>query len=85
MVRDLRALTEAAALAEVAATAERLAARPFDLGVLPLFRLEVLRLEDERTALVMVMHHIIADEWSILVVIGELSELYQAAREGRPA
>jgi amino acid adenylation domain-containing protein len=84
-VTDVRDAPEAERLAQVGATARRLESVPFDLGQAPLFRVEALRLSDEQTAIVIVIHHIIADAWSVLVVVRELGELYLAAREGRDA
>lgn len=82
-VVDARGRSPQAREDAVAETAFRMQAQPFDLSALPLFRVEVLRIGDERTAVIIVIHHIIADEWSMLVVIRELEILYAAALEGR--
>src|SRR5262245_24385105 len=64
-VLDLSAL----ATDERMEVAERLshedAERPFDLSAGPLLRCELLRLAERDHALVVVMHHIVCDEWSI--------------------
>ena len=51
--------------------------RPFDLQAGPLFRAELLRLGPERHQLAITMHHIVADDWSIGVLIEELVSLYE--------
>ncbi|HEU4561479.1 MAG TPA: amino acid adenylation domain-containing protein, partial [Longimicrobium sp.] len=59
------------------------ARRPFDLSAGPLFRAVLLRLGDEEHALLLCMHHIVTDGWSLGVLFRELSTLYEAYREGR--
>ncbi|MCB1034236.1 MAG: amino acid adenylation domain-containing protein, partial [Acidobacteria bacterium] len=57
--------------------------RPFDLGRGPLFRALLLMLDDERYELLIHLHHIVADGASMEILARELSELYEAARQGR--
>ena len=59
--------------------------RPFDLAAGPLFRAALLRLDTERHVLVLVVHHIICDGWSLGTLVRELAELYSAEIEDRPA
>ena len=71
-----------------AAAQERLRAQarqPWDLVDGPLFRAQILRLDPERHAFVLTMHHIMTDGRSMGVLTRELSLLYQAARDGRPS
>ncbi|HEU4882529.1 MAG TPA: condensation domain-containing protein, partial [Longimicrobium sp.] len=58
-------------------------ARPFDLATGPLFRASLLRLGEDDHVLLLSMHHIVSDEWSMGVLSRELSALYEAFREGR--
>ncbi|MGI4861569.1 MAG: amino acid adenylation domain-containing protein [Janthinobacterium lividum] len=62
------------------ARAERLAvedeARAFDLENSPLLRVHVIRLAPRLHWLVLSMHHIVSDGWSINVMLGELAHLY---------
>ncbi|MFN6560836.1 MAG: amino acid adenylation domain-containing protein [Nostoc sp. ChiSLP01] len=51
---------------------------PFDLGVGLLLRTTLLWLDEEEYILLIVMHHIVTDEWSMGVFIQELSTLYPA-------
>ena len=61
------------------------ARRPFDLERGPLFRISLLRLSPEEHILLLCLHHIICDAWSMEVLFRELGELYQAlARGDRP-
>ncbi|MCL5996905.1 MAG: amino acid adenylation domain-containing protein, partial [Chloroflexi bacterium] len=61
------------------------AQRPFDLAHGPLLRIRLLRLGDEDHALLLVFHHIIADGWSLGVLVRELTALYTAFAAGRPS
>jgi amino acid adenylation domain-containing protein len=58
-------------------------AAPFDLTKGPLLRATLLRLGDEQHVLLLTMHHIIADGWSLGILIGELMEVYRATLEER--
>ncbi len=58
--------------------------RAFDLVAGPLFRGTLLRLDTERHVLVLVVHHIICDGWSLGTLVRELAEFYTAEIEGRP-
>ena len=50
---------------------------PFDLVRGPLVRGALLQLDDEEHIFILTLHHIIADGWSLGIVVGELSSLYQ--------
>src|SRR6185436_5265554 len=52
------------------------AARPFDLLRGPLFRSTVVRLAPDDHVLLLVVHHIAADGWSMGVLLRELGQLY---------
>lgn len=56
--------------------------RPFDLGRGPLLRLNVFLRPDRKHVLLLVIHHIVADFWSLAVMTHELGALY-AARKRR--
>ena len=57
---------------------------PFDLTQGPLLRVSLLRLQDELHLLLLTMHHIIMDGWSLGVLLRELSTLYRAHVQGEP-
>ncbi|HEX9939154.1 MAG TPA: amino acid adenylation domain-containing protein, partial [Longimicrobium sp.] len=81
-VEDLSELGEADREAEVGRRAREEARRAFDLSAGPLFRAVLLRLGEEDHVLLLSMHHIVSDGWSMGVLFRELSALYQAYREG---
>ncbi|HEU4558249.1 MAG TPA: condensation domain-containing protein, partial [Longimicrobium sp.] len=58
------------------------AARPFDLAEGPLFRATLLRLDAEDHLLLLSMHHVVSDGWSLQIFFRELGALYAAYREG---
>lgn len=58
---------------------------PFDLIRGPLFRSLLLRLTREDHVLVVNMHHLVTDGWSMGVFTRELVELYGAFSDGRPS
>jgi amino acid adenylation domain-containing protein len=68
-----------AALAELA-RAE--AAAPFDLGRGPLVRFMLVDLAPREAALLVAVHHAVADGWSLGILFRELSELYAGRRAG---
>jgi len=59
--------------------------RPFDLARGPLFRVTLIEIDGGERLLILNLHHIVADGWSIGVLLGELSALYGAALAGRPS
>ncbi len=61
------------------------AQEPFDLGVGPLFRAQLWRVAPEEHVLGLAMHHIVADEWSLGVLLQELFTGYEAERRGTRA
>jgi amino acid adenylation domain-containing protein/non-ribosomal peptide synthase protein (TIGR01720 family) len=82
---DLRALLaadreEAARLRVVAA-----AARPFDLVAGPLFRAELVCLDAAEHLLVVTMHHIVSDAWTMGLLNRDLAALYGALAQGAPS
>src|SRR5262249_32513840 len=70
---------------EAAHLAAAEANRPFDLAQGPLFRARLLRLHEEEHVLIVTMHHIVSDGWSIGILMRELAALYEAFRLGRPS
>ncbi|RSM42864.1 non-ribosomal peptide synthetase [Actinoplanes sp. ATCC 53533] len=62
--------------AAVEALARREQEQRFDLARAPLFRLVLVRYGEDRHRLLVVHHHILADGWSVSVVLNEVSEAY---------
>ncbi|MET0497199.1 MAG: non-ribosomal peptide synthase/polyketide synthase [Steroidobacteraceae bacterium] len=69
--------------AQTAAAAQRMARAPFDLATGPLFRAGLIRIDALDHLLVVVMHHIVSDGWSMQIIVDEFVELYRARIEGR--
>ena len=58
--------------------------KPFDLDSIPLLRATLLRQEVESHLLILTMHHIITDGWSMGIFFKELEVLYDAFTKGQP-
>ncbi len=84
-VVDLSALPEARREPERARLADREAQRPFDLARGPIARALLFRLDPQEHVAILTLHHIVADGWSMAVLVGELLALYQAALAGSPS
>ncbi|MGZ3458804.1 MAG: amino acid adenylation domain-containing protein, partial [Archangium sp.] len=84
-VEDLSSLSSRAEReAEARRRVEEEARRPFDLERGPLLRTKLLRLGEREHVLVLVMHHIVSDGWSMGVLVRELAGLYEAFSRGKP-
>jgi len=59
--------------------------KPFDLSKAPLLRATAVHLSDHEHRLLVTIHHILADEWSMEVFHQELTRLYDAFSTGRPS
>jgi amino acid adenylation domain-containing protein len=57
--------------------------KPFDLTRGPLLRTALLQLSRDQYLLVLAMHHIITDGWSISILFRELAHCYEAYTSGR--
>ncbi len=82
---DLAGLPRARRRAALRAAAAAAAAAPFDLAAGPLLRVRLARLGPAEHALLLTLHHIAADGWSLGVLVVELGALYGAFRQGRPS
>ena len=58
---------------------------PFDLRQAPLIRARVLRFGDQQHLLLLALHHMVADGWSVGVLVNEFSQLYASYRDGQQA
>ncbi|WP_431509836.1 non-ribosomal peptide synthase/polyketide synthase [Variovorax sp. DAIF25] len=63
--------------------AGRVNGQPFDLTRGPLLRVSVIRLDANEHVLVVVMHHIVSDGWSMQILVDEFMALYAAGVQGR--
>jgi amino acid adenylation domain-containing protein len=84
-VNDLQELDESERRLRVNEWAEEDARRRFDLTKGPLLRANLLRLGETEHVLLLTIHHIISDGWSVGVFVRELAALYEAYIAGRPS
>ena len=84
-VADLGGLPPPVSRREEARLAAEEALRPFDLARGPLLRTLLLRRDEGDWALILSMHHIVSDGWSMGVLISEVGALYAAFLAGRPS
>jgi amino acid adenylation domain-containing protein len=84
-VVDLTHLPEAEREREAEREIRAEALQPFDLVQGPLLRVRVVKLEETEHLLLLTMHHIISDGWSMEVLVRELTTLYDAFLEDRPS
>ena len=82
-VVDLSETAAAEREAQARRFAEEEGRRPFDLSRGPLFRACLLRLAHDDQILLLTLHHIVADGWSMEVLYRELSALYGAFSTGK--
>ncbi|MBD2798125.1 amino acid adenylation domain-containing protein, partial [Xenorhabdus sp. 18] len=80
--QDLRPRDPALHAGLVAEIAEREAQVPFDFARGPLFRGQLLQLAAGEHVLLLTLHHIITDGWSLGVLVRELGAFYRAALAG---
>jgi len=79
---DLRALPPAARAMEARRVIGRLAHLRFDLARGPLLRSVIVVLDAEESLFGCTVHHIVADGWSVGILIREVAAFYAAALEG---
>ncbi|HKG21440.1 MAG TPA: condensation domain-containing protein, partial [Blastocatellia bacterium] len=82
---DLDALSASDQEAESQRLIRAEARRPFDLRRGPLLRSALLRHGQTAHVLLLTMHHIVSDGWSIGILIHELASLYESLSAGRPS
>ncbi len=69
----------------VAHAAEQQSVQPFDLGTGPLLRITLLKLAEQEHVLLLTLHHIVSDGWSMNVLIDEFIRCYDAFDAGTQA
>ncbi|ALG14846.1 non-ribosomal peptide synthetase [Kibdelosporangium phytohabitans] len=80
-VTSLRTLPPEEALAEARTLAKAEAAEPFDLERGPLMRVRLIELGHDDHVLLLTMHHIITDSWSLGVLFRELRAFYSGTQD----
>jgi amino acid adenylation domain-containing protein len=84
-VIDLRDLPESERQQRALERIDEETTRPFDLAQGPLLRAFLFRLAEQEHILLLLMHHIISDGWSVTIIIQELTALYTAFIAGQPS
>ncbi len=79
---DLRKSSEANLDYEIVNLANAEAKKPFSLSECPLFRVLLIQVKDDEHVLILTIHHIIADGWSIGLFNQEIARLYNGFARG---
>lgn len=82
---DLGGLPEEGRSRELRKRIAAISAEPFDLERGPVFRTGLFRVSSEEHVLLLSLHHICGDGWSLGLLVRELGELYRAGLEERAA
>jgi amino acid adenylation domain-containing protein/non-ribosomal peptide synthase protein (TIGR01720 family) len=84
-VIDLQHLSESDREIESQQLATIEAQRPFNLAQEPLVRTTLLKLSNTDHVLLLTMHHIVSDGWSMSIIVKELAALYSAFIKNQPS
>ncbi|MFZ1007337.1 MAG: condensation domain-containing protein [Candidatus Sulfotelmatobacter sp.] len=82
---DLQSIPERERQVQADQISREEAKKPFDLRRSPLLRVTLMCLAEQRHRLVLTMHHIISDGWSVGILVRELAVLYNAFTQGKPS
>lgn len=82
---ELSALPQENRDSEIQAIIDAEANKPFDLKQAPLIRALLLKLSEQEHILLIVIHHIVSDGWSMGVFMQELASLYRSFSQGQSA
>ena len=80
---DLRAVEDDQRERQVREAAAHLHQRPFDLEQGPLLRVGLIREADDSHVLVVAMHHIVSDGWSMQIIVDEFVAEYSDRAQGK--
>lgn len=81
-LESLMDYAEGEKIAEVKRRVEKEVQTSFDLTKGPLIRARLYQLDDNKHGLIVTMHHIVTDGWSMGIFVREISALYAAQRMG---
>ena len=82
MIDDLREWTKAEREVVCLRCLMEEALQPFDIAHGPLLRVKLIVLANQEYLLLITMHHIVSDIWSLQVLMSEMAVLYEAFNEG---
>ncbi|WP_415640229.1 amino acid adenylation domain-containing protein, partial [Pseudomonas gessardii] len=66
----------------VRSEAQQQSMQPFDLATGPLLRVKLIKLDAQQHVLLLTLHHIVSDGWSMSIIIDEFVRFYEAHRRG---
>ena len=81
---DLQQYGQAEQSAQVQKLLQQESQRPFNLASDPMLRVCLFKLAPQEHILLLVMHHIASDGWSMGILWSQLTQLYQAFLDGQP-
>ncbi|MEM1391731.1 MAG: amino acid adenylation domain-containing protein [Cyanobacteria bacterium P01_H01_bin.150] len=84
-VVDLQEYSESEHQTLVRELAQKEADTPFNLEVAPLIRCSLLKLDTTEYVLLLTMHHIVSDGWSMGVLVKEICTIYQSFSAAEPS
>lgn len=84
IIHDLRTIPTSSRAERYDEYIQNFIRRPFDLTKDPLLRSLLIRQDDRYHSLVLNMHHLACDSWSLAVLRNEILECYAAFAAGRP-
>ena len=82
---DLQGLSSREQEVQALKVARQVDEQPYDLEVGPLIRVVIVRLENDLHTLILNLHHIVTDGWSMSVIIRELFALCSDYSRGKPS
>ena len=82
---DVTTLDDVTRISEVQRLARAEARQPFDLARGPLLRTTLIKCGEKDFVLLLTIHHIICDGWSMGILIREIVTCYEAFRRGQPS
>ncbi|CAK8715759.1 hypothetical protein GCAAIG_05165 [Candidatus Electronema halotolerans] len=82
-LHDLRSLNQDMQAAEVIRQTDAHAAAQFDLAQGPVFRTACLLLDEQRSVLLLNMHHVVSDGWSMAIFLRDWQETYTALSQNK--
>ena len=83
LLEDLRTLPAERRQAELNRAVDATIQEPMSLSQAPLLRLRLFRTDDQEHILVIVVHHIVSDGWSVGILFTEFASLYESFSQGR--
>jgi amino acid adenylation domain-containing protein len=81
-VVDLSALTDSQRATEIAKHQQQAVSQAFDLNRGPLFRAKIIKVDDREHLVILTVHHIVCDGWSLGIIASDLGRIYSDLARG---